>query len=268
MGYQTPTSIALPRRHDVHRFPTVNSRLHAGRSSFIHRGQSVYRTCLSKVACRRRQSHVEKIRDHAALPQESGATQPPVRKNHLGDLNSCCRPTTLRRVLRQPLPPQRREEPEQQYVIPTRRLPELQEDVRPRGVMHSFATDRTMPTVEPRWAEWASRRSRSGRAHQEAHGNLPTTISSRAARNSCQKANTPASPLRLAQLPHMPRLHAYQAREQRRGPLSATHRRMTSCRPRLSLRRRERAASVCEHRVVSIGRTSRPACPLLSGLYA
>ena len=79
--------------HAVHRL-LRRAVLHRRRSSFIT-GQSVYRTGLSKVGIPAAPIGMsEKIVTIAALLKEQGYATGQFGKNHLGDLNPCCRPIT------------------------------------------------------------------------------------------------------------------------------------------------------------------------------
>ena len=64
----------------------------------------------------------------------------------------------LRRVLRQPLPPQRRREPELPIYPPAADFPHFRERFAPRGVLHCWATDTDDPTEQPHWGRVGKQR--------------------------------------------------------------------------------------------------------------
>ena len=131
MGYQTPNIDRLAKEGMMFTDSYGEQSCTAGRSSFIT-GQSVYRTGLSKVGIPGAPIGMnEKHRDHRGLPQEPGLCDRPVRQkpprrsqSHAADQSR------LRRILRQPLSPQRRGRAGIARLSQREGLPELPEDVR------------------------------------------------------------------------------------------------------------------------------------------
>ena len=94
MGYQTPNIDRLAKEGMLFTDSYGEQSCTAGRSSFIT-GQSVYRTGLSKVGIPGAPIGMnEKIITIAAALKNQGYATGQFGKNHLGDLNTCCRPTT------------------------------------------------------------------------------------------------------------------------------------------------------------------------------
>ena len=115
----------------------------AGRSSFIT-GQSVYRTGLSKVGVPGMDIGLQAEDVIAELLKPLGYATGAVRQEPPG------RPeqvppdrARLRRVLRQPLPPERGRGAGAAELAARRRLPHFRERFRPRGVIHSGQPTRT-----------------------------------------------------------------------------------------------------------------------------
>ena len=94
MGYRTPNIDRIAKEGMMFTDSYGEQSCTAGRSSFIT-GQSVYRTGLSKVGIPAAPvGMTDKIVTIAALLKEQGYATGQFGKNHLGDLNTCCRPTT------------------------------------------------------------------------------------------------------------------------------------------------------------------------------
>src|SRR4029079_1596182 len=126
----------------------------AGRSSFIT-GQSVYRTGLSKVGIPAAPIGMnEKTVTIAALLKEQGYATGQFGKNHLGDLNHML-PTNhgFDEFFGNLYHLNAEEEPEM-YDYPTEKdLPNFRKRFGPRGVVHSWATDKDDATVQERWGK-------------------------------------------------------------------------------------------------------------------
>ena len=123
----------------------------AGRSSFIT-GQSVYRTGLSKVGIPAAPVGMsDKIVTIAALLKNQGYATGQFGKNHLGDLNHML-PTNhgFDEFFGNLYHLNAEEEPEM-YNYP--KDPKFREAFGPRGVIHSWATDKDDPTEMPRWGK-------------------------------------------------------------------------------------------------------------------
>ena len=62
------------------------------------------------------------------------------------------------------------EEPEMYDYYPEKDFPELVKNIKPRGVIHSWATDKDDPTVMPRWGKVGKQKIDGHRpADDEAH---------------------------------------------------------------------------------------------------
>jgi arylsulfatase len=109
MGYQTPNIDRLAEEGMMFTDSYGEQSCTAGRSSFIT-GQSVYRTGLSKVGIPAAPIGMnEKIVTIAACLKNQGYATGQFGKNHLGRSQlDAADQSRLRRVLRQPLSPQRR----------------------------------------------------------------------------------------------------------------------------------------------------------------
>ena len=151
MGYQTPNIDRIAREGMLFTDSYGEQSCTAGRSSFIT-GQSVLRTGLSKVGIPASPIGMsEKIVTIAALLKEQGYATGQFGKNHLGDLNYML-PTNhgFDEFFGNLYHLNAEEEPEM-YNYP--KDPRFRERFGPRGVIHSWATDKDDPTVQPRWGK-------------------------------------------------------------------------------------------------------------------
>ena len=161
MGYRTPNIDRIANEGMRFTDSYGEQSCTAGRSSFIT-GQSVFRTGPEQgrhpggadVGLRAEDPTI------AELLKPLGYATGQFGKNHLGDRNEFL-PTRarLRRVLRQPLPPQRRGGARARRT--TRRptdFPHFRERFGPRGVLHCWATDEDDATEEPRWGRVGKQR--------------------------------------------------------------------------------------------------------------
>jgi arylsulfatase len=149
MGYRTPNIDRIAKEGMMFTDAYGEQSCTAGRSSFIT-GQSVYRTGLSKVGI-------------PAAPQGLQAEDPTIAellkplgyatgqfgKNHLGDLNKFL-PTAhgFDEFFGNLYHLNCEEEPE---LPDYPKEPWFKEKFGPRGVIHSWATDKDDPTEQPRW---------------------------------------------------------------------------------------------------------------------
>ena len=119
----------------------------AGRSAFIT-GQSVYRTGLSKVGLPGRsglQAEDPTIAEpEAARLRDRAVRQEPPRRPRRAPADGA----RLRRVLRQPLPPERRGGAEHPDYPDPEHYPEFRERYGPRGVLHSKMTSGGRHTIK------------------------------------------------------------------------------------------------------------------------
>jgi arylsulfatase len=151
MGYQTPNIDRIAREGMMFTDSYGEQSCTAGRSSFIT-GQSVLRTGLSKVGVPAAPIGMnEKIVTMAALLKEQGYATGQFGKNHLGDLNHML-PTNhgFDEFFGNLYHLNAEEEPEM-YNYP--KDPAYKAKFGPRGVIHSWATDKDDPRVEPRWGK-------------------------------------------------------------------------------------------------------------------
>src|ERR1700744_1921266 len=154
MGYQTPNIDRLAKEGMLFTDSYGEQSCTAGRSSFIT-GQSVYRTGLSKVGVPGAPIGMnEKIITIAACLKNQGYATGQFGKNHLGDLNSML-PTNhgFDEFFGNLYHLNAEEEPEMDDYPDPKHFPNFREQFGPRGVIHSWATDRDDPTVEPRWGK-------------------------------------------------------------------------------------------------------------------
>ena len=152
MGYKTPNIDRIAKEGMMFTDSYGEQSCTAGRSSFIT-GQSVYRTGLSKVgipgAPIGMEEHIVTI---AAALKNQGYATGQFGKNHLGDLNRML-PTNhgFDEFFGNLYHLNAEEEPELPDYPNEKDYPNFRKRFGPRGVMHSWATDRDDPTEEPRW---------------------------------------------------------------------------------------------------------------------
>ena len=163
MGYRTPNIDRIANEGMRFTDSYGEQSCTAGRSSFIT-GQSVYRTGLSKVGIPAAPVGLQaEDPTIAELLKPLGYATGQFGKNHLGDRERVpADRARLRRVLRQPLPPERRGGA---GAARTTRRPRtsrnFSERFGPRGVLHSWATDEDDPTETGAAAASASSGSRT-----------------------------------------------------------------------------------------------------------
>jgi arylsulfatase A-like enzyme len=154
MGYQTPNIDRIAKEGMLFTDAYGEQSCTAGRSSFIT-GQSVYRTGLSKVGIPGAPVGMsEKLVTIAALLKEQGYATGQFGKNHLGDLNHML-PTNHGFVefFGNLYHLNAEEEPEMDNYPSKKEFPMFFETFGPRGVIHSWATDKDDPTEMPRWGK-------------------------------------------------------------------------------------------------------------------
>ena len=154
MGYHTPNIDRLAKGGMLFTDSYGEQSCTAGRSSFIT-GQSVLRTGLSKVGAPAMPVGMrEDIVTIAALLKERGYATGQFGKNHLGDLNHML-PTNngFDEFFGNLYHLNAEEEPERSDYPPAKDFPNFRDKFGPRGVIHSWATDKDDPTVEPRWGK-------------------------------------------------------------------------------------------------------------------
>jgi arylsulfatase len=154
MGYQTPNIDRIAKEGMLFTDSYGEQSCTAGRSSFIT-GQSVLRTGLSKVGAPAAPVGMnEKLVTIAALLKEQGYATGQFGKNHLGDLNHML-PTNhgFDEFFGNLYHLNAEEEPEQPDWPPEKDFPNFKPTFGPRGVIHSWATDKDDPTVQERWGK-------------------------------------------------------------------------------------------------------------------
>jgi arylsulfatase A-like enzyme len=152
MGYKTPNIDRIAKEGMLFTDSYGEQSCTAGRSSFIT-GQSVLRTGLSKVGIPAAPIGMsEKIITIAAALKNQGYATGQFGKNHLGDLNSML-PTHhgFDEFFGNLYHLNAEEEPEMYDYYPEKDFGDFRKTIGPRGVIHSWATDKDDPTVMPRW---------------------------------------------------------------------------------------------------------------------
>src|SRR6187431_808881 len=148
MGYQTPNIDRIAREGMMFTDSYGEQSCTAGRSSFIT-GQSVYRTGLSKVGIPASPVGMpDGIVTTAALLKNQGYATGQFGKNHLGDLNKHL-PTAhgFDEFFGNLYHLNAEEEPEMDNYP---KDPKFHQVFGPRGVIHSWATDKDDPTEQER----------------------------------------------------------------------------------------------------------------------
>ena len=154
MGYRTPNIDRLAKEGMLFTDSYGEQSCTAGRSSFIT-GQSVLRTGLSKVGAPAAPVGMnEKIVTIAALLKEQGYATGQFGKNHLGDLNHML-PTNhgFDEFFGNLYHLNAEEEPEMYDYYPDKDFPNFKAKNGPRGVVHSWATDKDDSTTHERWGK-------------------------------------------------------------------------------------------------------------------
>jgi arylsulfatase A-like enzyme len=156
MGYKTPNIDRIAKEGMMFTDSYGEQSCTAGRSSFIT-GQSVLRTGLSKVGVPGAPVGMnEKLLTIAGALKNQGYATGQFGKNHLGDLNHML-PTNhgFDEFFGNLYHLNAEEEPESEDYPPN---PEFKKTFGPRGVMHSWATDKDDKTVMPRWGKVGKQR--------------------------------------------------------------------------------------------------------------
>ena len=154
MGYRTPNIDRIAKEGMLFTDSYGEQSCTAGRSSFIT-GQSVFRTGLSKVGLPGAPVGMnEKIVTIAALLKEQGYATGQFGKNHLGDLNHML-PTNhgFDEFFGNLYHLNAEEDPEDVDYPSEKDFPNFKKNLGPRGVIHSWATDKDDKTVQPRWGK-------------------------------------------------------------------------------------------------------------------
>jgi arylsulfatase len=152
MGYRTPNIDRLAKEGMLFTDSYGEQSCTAGRSSFIT-GQSVYRTGLSKVGIPAAPIGMsDRLITIAGALKNQGYATGQFGKNHLGDLNHML-PTNhgFDEFFGNLYHLNAEEEPEMDNYPTEKDFPNFRKNFGPRGVIHSWATDKDDPTDEPRW---------------------------------------------------------------------------------------------------------------------
>ena len=152
MGYKTPNIDRIAKEGMMFTDSYGEQSCTAGRSAFIT-GQSVYRTGLSKVGIPAAPVGMpDNIVTIAALLKNQGYATGQFGRNHLGDLNRFL-PTVhgFDEFFGNLYHLNAQEEPEMYDYPKEKDFPNFKKKYGPRGVIHSWATDKDDPTEEPRW---------------------------------------------------------------------------------------------------------------------
>ena len=152
MGYRTPNIDRIAKEGMRFTDSYGEQSCTAGRSSFIT-GQSVFRTGLSKVGIPGSKIGLQaEDPTIAKLLKGQGYATAQFGKNHLGDLNEFL-PTALGfdEFFGNLYHLNAEEEPERPNYPTKNGYPDYLKKYGPRGVIHSWATDKDDDTVDPRW---------------------------------------------------------------------------------------------------------------------
>jgi arylsulfatase len=152
MGYRTPNIDRLAKEGIRFTDSYGEQSCTAGRAAFIT-GQSVYRTGLSKVGMPAAPVGLQaEDPTIAELLKPLGYATGQFGKNHLGDLNKYL-PTVhgFDEFFGNLYHLNCEEEPERPNYPPEKDFPNFRKRFGPRGVIHSWATDKDDATEEPRW---------------------------------------------------------------------------------------------------------------------
>jgi arylsulfatase len=159
MGYRTPNIDRIANEGMMFTDSYGEQSCTAGRSAFIT-GQSVYRTGLSKVGIPAAPLGLQPEDPTIAdLLKRQGYATGQFGKNHLGDLNKYL-PTVhgFDEFFGNLYHLNAEEEPEMRDYPSAKDFPEFRETFGPRGVIHSWATDKDDPTEQPRWGRVGKQR--------------------------------------------------------------------------------------------------------------
>jgi arylsulfatase len=159
MGYRTPNIDRLAKEGMRFTDSYGEQSCTAGRAAFIT-GQSVYRTGLSKVGMPAAPVGLQaEDPTIAELLKPLGYATGQFGKNHLGDLNKYL-PTVhgFDEFFGNLYHLNCEEEPERPNYPPEKDFPNFRKRFGPRGVLHSWATDKDDPTDEPRWGRVGKQR--------------------------------------------------------------------------------------------------------------
>src|SRR5262245_1559803 len=159
MGYSTPNIDRLAKEGMKFTDSYGEQSCTAGRASFIT-GQSGFRTGLTKVGIPASPIGLQaEDATIAELMKNRGYATGQFGKNHLGDLNKFL-PTMhgFDEFFGNLYHLNAEEEPEMYDYPPEKDFPKFRERFGPRGVIHSWATDKDDPTEQSRWGRVGKQR--------------------------------------------------------------------------------------------------------------
>ena len=159
MGYRTPNIDRLAAEGMMFTDSYGEQSCTAGRSAFIT-GQSVFRTGLSKVGAPGMDVGLQaEDPTIAELLKGQGYATGQFGKNHVGDLNKFL-PTVhgFDEFFGNLYHLNAEEEPEDRDYPDPSQFPQFKAAFGPRGVIHSWATDKDDPTEQPRWGRVGKQR--------------------------------------------------------------------------------------------------------------
>jgi arylsulfatase len=159
MGYQTPNIDRIAKEGALFTDWYGQQSCTAGRAAFIT-GQSPLRTGLLKVGLPGAKEGIS-VKDPtiAGLLKNQGYMTAQYGKNHLGDLDEML-PTNhgFDEFFGNLYHLNAEEEPEMYDYYPDKDFSNLRKSIGPRGVIHSWATDKDDPTEQPRWGKVGKQR--------------------------------------------------------------------------------------------------------------
>ena len=260
MGYKTPNIDRIAREGMMFTDSYGEQSCTAGRSSFIT-GQSVLRTGLSKVGIPAAPIGMnEKILTIAAALKNQGYATGQFGKNHLGDLNHML-PTNhgFDEFFGNLYHLNAEEEPEMYDYPPEKDFPKFRENFGPRGVIHSWATDKDDPDRDAALGQGRQAEDRGYRpADQEADGDLRRRLRRRG--NGLHQAPEQGrqAVVRLAQHHAHAPVHAHEEGEPRSGRALAVALPRHDDRSRQERRPDARPPRQARHRRGHVRRCTRP----------
>jgi arylsulfatase len=159
MGYRTPNIDRIAREGMMFTDSYGEQSCTAGRAAFLT-GQSVFRTGLSKVGIPGSPVGLQaEDVTIAQLLKNHGYATGQFGKNHFGDLNKFL-PTVhgFDEFFGNLYHLNAEEEPEMYDYPPEKDFPNFRKNFGPRGVIHSWATDKDDATEQPRWGRVGKQR--------------------------------------------------------------------------------------------------------------
>ncbi len=175
MGYRTPNIDRIAEGGDALHRLLRRAVLHRGPRRRSSPGRACFRTGLTKVGIpaspvglQAEDPTIAELLKHARLRHRPVRQEPPRRPEQVPADRA-----RLRRVLRQPLPPQRRRGAGDARLPAAKDFPKFRERFGPRGVLHCLGDRQGRPDRAAALGPGRQAEDRGHRpAHQEAHGDL------------------------------------------------------------------------------------------------